>query len=50
MRWASDPMTWRDLVWLLVSTTVGFVLSLLVVVLFLLVVTLGALVVQRRGR
>ena len=37
--WASDPMTWRDLAWLLVSATVGFALSLLVVLLFLLVVT-----------
>ena len=32
-------MTWRDLAWLLVSATVGFALSLLVVLLFLLVVT-----------
>ena len=40
--WASDPMTWRDLAWLLVSATVGFALSLVAVVLFLLVVT-GAL-------
>ena len=37
--WAGDPMTWRDLAWLLVSATVGFALSLLVVLLFLLVVT-----------
>ena len=37
--WAGDPMTWRDLGWLLVATTVGFALSLLVVLLFLLVVT-----------
>ena len=37
--WASDPMTWRDLAWLLVSATVGFALSLLAVLLFLLVVT-----------
>ena len=40
--WARDPMTWRDLAWLLVSATVGFALSLLVVLLLVLVVT-GAL-------
>jgi signal transduction histidine kinase len=40
--WARDPMTWRDLAWLLVSATVGFVLSLLAVLLLLLIVT-GAL-------
>ena len=39
--WASDPMTWRDLAWLLVSATVGFALSLVAVVLFLLIVTGG---------
>jgi signal transduction histidine kinase len=27
--WATDPATWRDLLWLLVSMTAGFVLSLL---------------------
>ena len=37
--WAVDPMTWRDLAWLLVSATVGFALSLLAVLLLLLVVT-----------
>lgn len=40
--WARDPMTWRDLAWALVSLTVGWVLSLLTVVLLLAVVT-GAL-------
>jgi signal transduction histidine kinase len=40
--WALDPMTWRDLAWLLVSATVGFALSLVAVLLLLLVVT-GAL-------
>lgn len=39
---AADPMTWRDLAWLLVASTVGFALSLIAVLLFLLVVT-GAL-------
>jgi signal transduction histidine kinase len=37
--WATDPMTWRDLAWLTISLTVGFALSLLAVLLFLLVVT-----------
>jgi signal transduction histidine kinase len=37
--WALDPMTWRELLWALVSMTVGFVLSLLTVVMLLLVVT-----------
>ena len=37
--WATDPMTWRDLAWLLVAATVGFALSLLAVLLFLLIVT-----------
>jgi signal transduction histidine kinase len=40
--WARDPMSWRDLAWLLVSATVGFALSLLAVLLLVLVVT-GAL-------
>lgn len=40
--WASDPMTWRDLAWLLVACTFGFTIALLCVLLFLLVVT-GAL-------
>ena len=40
--WARDPMTWRDLAWLLVSATVGFALSLLAVLLLVLIVT-GAL-------
>ena len=37
--WARDPMTWRDLAWLLASATVGLVLSLLVVLLLVVVVT-----------
>ena len=36
----SDPMTWRDLAWILWAITVGWVLSLLVVVLMLAVATL----------
>jgi signal transduction histidine kinase len=36
---AADPMTWRDLAWLLVASTVGFALSLTAVLLFLLLVT-----------
>jgi signal transduction histidine kinase len=40
--WATDPMTWRDLAWLLFSVTIGFALSLISVLLLLLVVT-GAL-------
>ena len=40
--WARDPMTWRDLGWLLASATVGLALSLVVVLLLLAVVT-GAL-------
>ena len=32
---ATDPMTWRDLGWMLMAITVGFVISLLVVVLLL---------------
>ena len=40
--WARDPMTWRELAWSLVSLTVGFAVSLLVVVLFVAIVT-GAL-------
>jgi signal transduction histidine kinase len=35
-----DPATWRDLLWMLWAITFGFVLSLLVVVLFVGVVTL----------
>jgi len=42
MLWARDPMTWRELAWALVSLTLGFVLALLQVLLFVLVVT-GAL-------
>ncbi|GAA1962260.1 sensor domain-containing protein [Nocardioides panacihumi] len=34
-----DPMTWRDLGWLLVASTLGFALSLLVVLLLAAVVT-----------
>ena len=37
--WALDPMTWRDLGWLLVSCTLGFAVSLVAVLLLLLVVT-----------
>jgi signal transduction histidine kinase len=37
--WALDPMSWRELLWALVSMTVGFVLSLLTVVMLLLIVT-----------
>jgi signal transduction histidine kinase len=37
--WASDPMTWRDLAWVLGAWTVGFALSLVAVLLLLLVVT-----------
>jgi signal transduction histidine kinase len=36
----SDPMTWRDLAWILWAVTVGWVVSLLVVVLMLAVATL----------
>lgn len=36
---AADPMTWRDLLWMLWALTVGFVVSLLAVVLLLGVVT-----------
>lgn len=36
---ALDPMTWRDLGWLVVTSTVGFALSLLVVLLLICVVT-----------
>ncbi|MDZ5620754.1 sensor domain-containing protein [Nocardioides sp. HM23] len=36
---ATDPMTWRDLGWMLVAMTLGFVVSLIVVALLLGVVT-----------
>ncbi|NYJ02003.1 signal transduction histidine kinase [Nocardioides thalensis] len=36
---ATDPMTWRDLGWMLVAMTLGFVVSLVVVVLLLGVAT-----------
>lgn len=36
---AADPMTWRDLLWMLWAMSVGFVVSLLAVVLLLGVVT-----------
>ncbi len=36
---ATDPMTWRDLGWMLVAMTLGFVISLTVVVLLLGVVS-----------
>ena len=35
----SDPMTWRDLGWIIVATTIGFAISLLVLVLLVGVVT-----------
>ncbi|QIX26267.1 sensor histidine kinase [Nocardioides sp. JQ2195] len=37
--WARDPMTWREIAWALVVVPIGFVLSLLTVLLLLLVVT-----------
>ena len=37
---ARDPLTWRELVWGLVSVLVGFAISLVVVLLMVLVVTL----------
>ncbi|WP_067441441.1 sensor histidine kinase [Nocardioides jensenii] len=37
--WATDPMTWRELTWALVIVPIGFVLSLLTVLLLLIVVT-----------
>lgn len=37
--WALDPMTWREVAWALVAAPLGFVLSLLVVVLLVPVVT-----------
>lgn len=40
--WASDPMTWRDVAWLVVAPVAGFTISLLCVLLLVLVVT-GAL-------
>ena len=40
--YARDPMTWRDLAWMVTALTVGFALSLLTVLLFVVVVT-GAL-------
>ncbi|WP_162602253.1 sensor histidine kinase [Nocardioides daejeonensis] len=40
--WAMDPMTWREVAWALVGVPVGFVLSLLTLVLLVVVVT-GAL-------
>ena len=36
---ATDPMTWRDLGWMLMAMTVGFVISLVVVVLLLAIAT-----------
>jgi signal transduction histidine kinase len=40
--WASDPMTWRDLAWVLAASTLGLALALVCVLLLVLVVT-GAL-------
>ena len=37
--WALDPMTWRDLAWLVVACTVGFAVSLIAVLLLILIVT-----------
>ena len=37
--WAIDPMTWRELLWVLVSVTVGFALALLTVLMLVLIVT-----------
>ena len=37
--YAMDPMTWRDLLWALLSVTIGFALALLTVLLLVLVVT-----------
>ncbi len=37
--WALDPMTWRDLGWTMFAFTVGFAISLLVVLLLVIVVT-----------
>ena len=39
--WARDPMSWRELVWCVVSVTTGFVLALLTVLLLVVVVTAG---------
>lgn len=38
--WGRDPMTWRELAWAVVSVTVGFAISLVVVLLMVCVVTL----------
>lgn len=37
--WATDPMTWREIAWALVIAPIGWVLSLLTIVLLLPVVT-----------
>jgi signal transduction histidine kinase len=37
--WATDPMTWRDLAWLVASCTLGFTISLIAVLLLVMVVT-----------
>ncbi len=37
--WAKDPMTWRDLAWLVVACTLGVVVSLIAVLLLVLLVT-----------
>jgi signal transduction histidine kinase len=39
LTWLRDPMTWRELAWLVLNCTVGLVMSLLAVLLFVLVVT-----------
>jgi signal transduction histidine kinase len=39
--WATDPMTWRDQLWLLVSFITSVTLSLMVLILFVSVVTLA---------
>ena len=37
--WAADPMTWRDMAWVVAACTVGFALALTAVLLLVLVVT-----------
>lgn len=39
LTWARDPMTWREIGWALVGAPLGFLLSLLTVLLLVLVVT-----------
>ena len=44
--WAADPMSWRELAWAVVSTTVGLAISLTVVLLAVLRRDAGAVVVR----